>query len=105
METHAFAWSKNDGKGMTASEISAELQRRNIDPETVSYVNPAKLRTDHPHDQMDSANEDVPDEAALRATHKQLQGSIYDSLTDAEKDRIKGVAMNRYLVVPREVGR
>lgn len=104
MEVHAFDWSKNNGKGLTREEIERQLSERQIDPDTVSYVNPQQLRVDHPHDQADEANLDVPDEEALRATHRELVQSIHTTLDDAEKIRTKGVAMNRYLVVPRTVG-
>jgi hypothetical protein len=104
MDTHAFEWSRNEGKGLSAEEIRRELQRRGIDEDTVSYVNPQMLRQNHPHDEMDSAESDVADMETLRATHQQLTSAVTENLTDAEKMRTKGVSMNRYLVVPREVG-
>lgn len=112
METHAFEWSRGQhGGGLTAKELLHELDRRQIDPRTVSFINTRVLRRGE-HDaegaargDVVAADEGVLDDQALREVHTDLQdaSTSMEQLAEDAREGIRKQAANRYLVVPADV--
>jgi hypothetical protein len=85
IETHAFPWSKNDGRGMTVDEIKFYARDHGIDPNSI-HIQDTRIVT--------RTDEGVPADLANDIT----------SDTSGIVPLSKGIAQNRYLAMPSEVG-
>jgi hypothetical protein len=93
IETHAFPWSRNNGRGMTIDEIRWYARENGIDPESI-HIRDTRILTRE-------GEADVPGD---------LQEDIYSDrmetrpLADVTSRDYSDLAQNRYLAMPAEVG-
>jgi hypothetical protein len=85
VETHAFPWSKNDGRGMTVDEIKFYAKDHGIDPDSIH----------------------IQDTRVVTRTQEGVPADLADDITSDRGEIVplsKGIAQNRYLAMPSEVG-
>lgn len=107
MDVHAFEWSRGrDGEGLTAGDLRREFDERAIDPATVAIVDSRIARRRPPEregtERGDVDGRDPIDEQLFAQMHEDLRASLR-RVEDLDPAEVKGHALDRYLVVPREV--
>lgn len=106
MTVHSFEWSRGKrGEGLTASQILRALDERHIDADSVAFVN-ARVVADRTPEEAGLARGAVSDAVAEDTVLADVNQELLDARTtlkDLQAEEKVGQAMNRYLVVPKEV--
>jgi hypothetical protein len=93
IETHAFPWSRNDGRGMTIDEIRWYARENGIDPESI-HIQDTRILTRE-------GEADVPDDMLEDIFSDRMETKPLSEITSRD---YKDLAQNRYLAMPAEVG-
>lgn len=104
MDTHAFEWSRGQrGEGLTAEQLRRAFDERAIDARSVAIIDARIARrrepemVGHERGRIDEAPEDL-----LAELHDELRSGLV-RVEDLTKADVQKQALDRYLVVPRDV--
>jgi hypothetical protein len=101
IETHAFPWSRNDGRGMTIDEIRWYARENGIDENSIHIQDTRIITRKGEGDVPDDLLEDITaDDSGLLTKRWGRPASLKDITSKDYSD----LAQNRYLAMPAEVG-
>jgi hypothetical protein len=105
IETHAFEWSRNDGRGITFAEARKLMRERKVDPDSVDFL-PATIVERRPEIEAGMARGRPIDEVAEGEEMAEINSALRERRTwdQLQNEDVQGAAMFRYFVVPKEVG-